>query len=123
VTVTVAGPAAVHVKVVDAELDEDREPLDADHAYVMPAAFGATAVAVSDTLLPTVVSDGDAARPLAVAQLKACPLNAAEPESGACTEHCRSTLTLLVVLAATENAACPEQVTVPSIDALVIETE
>src|SRR5580692_12112377 len=114
-TVTVTGPGAVHVKLVDAAFGEENEPLGADHVYVIPAAFGADAEAVKATLLPTVVSAGLADEPPATAQLYVSPLKAAEPASGAVAPHCMRTVTFVVVRAVIENGAEePAHVTRPS---------
>jgi hypothetical protein len=114
VSVTVTGPGAVHVKFVAAELGAENVPLGADHAYVTAAGFGAVAVPVRETLLPTVTSAGVADTPLAVAQEYVWPLKLADPASGTVPLHCRSTATLVVVLAEIENVAEPAHVTVPS---------
>ncbi len=102
------GPAAVHVKFVDCAFGVENVPLGADHEYVTAPGFGAVAVVAERTTLPpTVVSDGLAATPLAVAQLNVSPPIATDPESAAALLQRMSTLTFVVVLAVTENVADP----------------
>src|SRR5580704_17938503 len=66
--VMVTGPGAVHVKVVDDPLADEKVPLGADHAYVSAPGFGPLAVAESAIEPPTVVSDGLAETPATAAQ-------------------------------------------------------
>jgi hypothetical protein len=121
--VTVTGPGVAHVNVVAAAFVEENDPLGADHAYVIAAGFGAVAVAVSDTPLPTKASDGLAAAPPATAQLYVWPVNAADPASGACTLHWRRMVTFVVARLVTEKFAEPPHVTVPSAVVPVTDTE
>jgi hypothetical protein len=112
--VTVTGPGAVHVKLVDCASGAENLPLSANHAYVRAEGSGAVADAVRAMLVPTVVSDGAAVMPFAIAQSKTCPLIAADPPSAAGLGLLRSTVTSVVILAVTENGTESEEVTRPS---------
>jgi hypothetical protein len=84
--------------------------------------FGAVAIAVSETVPPTVVSEGLAETPVATAQSKVVPPIDADPASGTSELHWSSTVTLVVVRLVTENVAEPAQVTVPSTEVPAIAT-
>jgi hypothetical protein len=93
----------VHVKLVVAAFGALNVPEDADHAYVSPAGLGPSAVAVTMTELPTVVSLGLATIDMMVAQSVLAPTSVAWPASAAATRQFNPIMTCVAVPAVTLN--------------------
>jgi hypothetical protein len=119
VRVSVTFPVVPHVKFVWAEFGALNEPVGADHAYVMPLAFGAVAAPETAIELPTVVSDGLAVTEFIVAQLYVVAVTLTVPACPGAVLHWRGTATLVVVRAVMLNVAEPTHVTLPLVDAPV----
>jgi hypothetical protein len=113
-SVSVAIPAAAHVKRAVADPGVSNVPLDADHEYVRPLASGPVALPETVTDEPTVVCTGVAATLLAAAQLYVEPLGSVTSEPAVATLQAIATATGVVARGATSNVAEPLQTTLPS---------